>query len=197
VGLSDSGGTTPWAKDFRIGVSLPLPWYGVTMGVTYLNNDSAGITPTYSMISGSNAAISTRYPDGISTAGGASQTRRIASRPAPPCPTQFGCVPGAFVLPASVNFLHTGASTAAFTIDMYPGGRVRRERLNQVDLKLSKTFRVRNVSILPTLEAYNLFNADTIFGYQSGTYATSGGTYLIPSATLQSRIIGFGAQVRW
>jgi hypothetical protein len=204
VGLSDQGGSTPWAKDFRLGVSLPLPWYGVTLGLSYLNNDSGNIVPTYSIIPGS-GATGTRYPDGGTAPTNASFTRKIANQPAPPCPTAFGCVPGAFVIPSACTttcspgqYVNPGAAaTSTVTINMYPSGRIRRERLNQVDLKLSKTFRVRNVSILPTLEAYNLFNKDTIFGYASGTFATSGGNYLVPSATLQSRIIGFGAQGRW
>jgi hypothetical protein len=203
-GPGDPGGSVPWAKDFRIGVSMPLPWYGVNLGVTYLNNDTGGITPTYSIIPGS-GLTGTRYPDGLSTPGSSSATRKIASSPAPPCPQEYGCSPGAFVIPSACTttcapgqFVNVGAaSTSTVTISTHAGGRVRRERLHQVDLKVSKTFRVQNFSILPTLEVYNLFNEDTIFGYQSGTYATSGGNYLIPSATLQSRIIGFGAQVRW
>jgi hypothetical protein len=195
----DEGGRTPWAKDFRLGVSMPLPWYGVTMGVSYLNNDSGAITPTYSIVPGSSAALSTRYPDGISTPGGASATRKIANQPAPACPAP--CPAGGFVLPS--GFILPSGSTL-HTVNLTTGSsvagtrsRIRRERLNQVDLKVSKTFRFGAVSVLPTFEAYNLFNDDNIFGWASGTFASSVGNYLVPAAILQGRILGFGAQVRW
>ena len=82
--------------------------------------------------------------------------------------------------------------------DLIPGGTVRRERLNQLDVKLSKTFRVKAVSILPTFEAANIFNQDKIGAVSgAGVYATTGGTYQIPSSVVQSRIMGFGVQVRW
>ena len=75
---------------------------------------------------------------------------------------------------------------------------MKRERLNQLDLRVSKTFRVSKISILPTLEVGNLFNQDKIGSYASSIYATTtGSNYLVPNGVLQSRIIGFGAQVRW
>ena len=36
----------PWAKDFRIGATLPIRW-GVTMGLTFKNNDEGALTTTY------------------------------------------------------------------------------------------------------------------------------------------------------
>jgi hypothetical protein len=208
-GLTDSGGAIPFAKDFRLGISLPLPWYGINLGMTYQNNDSGGIAPLYSLVPRAAGATVTRYPDGLVIAptnpldprtGSASFNRLIAGRPAPACPTDFGCVPGDPVLPTT--WLGTGVSTvSAFTVGLYPAGRVRRERQNQVDLKLSKTFRIGNASILPTVEVANLFNDDGIFGYSivpnGATYGITSGVYMVPASTLQSRIIGVGAQVRW
>jgi hypothetical protein len=212
----DIGGMTPLAKDLRLNASLPLPWYGITFGATYQNNDGGSITPLYSIVPGS-GATGTRYPDGLTyeptipgnaSTGGASRTRLIAGQPAPPCPTTNGCVPGAFVLPvtcattgttcAADAFINPGAaSTSTVTYTIGAPGRFRRERQNQIDLKFSKTFRVGNFSILPQVDLYNITNEDTIFGYDSATYATSTGTYLRPSSVSQGRIVGVGAQVRW
>jgi hypothetical protein len=207
-GVSDPGGALPFAKDFRLGISMPLPWYGINLGMTYQNNDSGGIASIYSIVPPGAGATVTRYPDGLVIAptnpadprtGSASFNRLIAGQPAPACPTQAGCVPGGNVLPAT--WLGTGTSTlSAVTVALYPSGRVRRERQNQVDLKLSKTFRIGNTSILPTLEVANLFNDDAIFGYNivgGATYGITSGVYMVPVSTLQSRIIGVGAQVRW
>jgi hypothetical protein len=90
-----------------------------------------------------------------------------------------------------------GATTTTISRDLIPNGFIKRERLDQVDLKVSKTFRFSSVSVLPTLEVGNLFNQDKIGGYASNIYGTTGGTYQVPNIVLQSRIIGFGAQVRW
>jgi len=220
--VADQGGRTPLAKDFRLGVSLPLPWYGVNLGVNYLNNDEGSfsvldpltLTSTLSNLTFNPATCgngTTRYPDGLtgctnasggSAVGsdaivyGSSNTRKIATATSPACPTAYGCVPGSPVTPITRTFL-AGATATTASRQLFPDGRIRRERLNQLDLKVSKTFRVSNFSILPTVEAANVFNQAKINAISSATYATTGGTYGIPSSVLQSRIIGVGAQIRW
>jgi hypothetical protein len=210
----DPGGTMPWSKDFRLGVSLPLPWYGINLGVSYLNNDEGGVGMSYSVVysnTGFQPATclggATRYPDGITTcAGGAatdavvqgvSRNQKIASQfTTPACPATYGCVPGAIVAPGYIG----GVGSTNFSVDLLPGGattRNKRERLNQLDLKVSKTFRFGNVSVLPTLEVGNLLNQDQIQGYTSDNYGNNDGTYMVPSVLLQSRIVGVGVQVRW
>jgi hypothetical protein len=100
---------------------------------------------------------------------------------------------GAPVLP---NFILPQGATS-LTVTLTPPGSLRRERLRQLDLKLSKTFRSGGLSIGPTLDVYNLFNADKIFNYQSLNYANTAGTYLVPNAILLGRVVGMGALVRW
>jgi len=223
------GGRFPLAKDFRVGVSLPLPWYGVNLGVNYLNNDEGSFSvldPITFTTTVSNAGFAvatcsggtTRYTDGLTGCAvpgggpvtgtapiilGTSNTRKIATAPAPACPTAYGCVPGSPVVnpsaPPSILSDTYGAATT-FSRALFPGGRVRRERLNQLDLKISKTFRVKTLSILPTFEAANILNQDKIAAVASSTYAATSvgqGTYAVPSSILQSRILGFGVQVRW
>ena len=177
----------PIAKDFRIVASLPIR-YGVTLGITYLNNDEGAFQPTYAIVPGTSAAA-TRYPDGA-----ANSTRKVANQPAPSCPTHAGCVPGAPVLPSGF-ILPLGATS--ITVPLEPPGVTRRERLQQLDLRLSKTFRVDRLTIGPTLDVYNALNSDKIFNYQSANYANTSGTYLVPSTILLGRVIGLGASVRW
>ena len=176
----------PWAKDFRVGASLPL-WWGVTLGVTYKNNDEGALTTTYAIVPGAGAAA-TRYPDAAATS-----SKKVAGQPAPACPTQDGCRPGAFVLPSFI--LPQG--TTFLTLTLTPPGTVRRERLQQLDFKMSKTFRSRGWTFGPTLDVYNAFNSDKIFNYQSTSYANTAGTYLVPSTILLGRVIGTGLLVRW
>lgn len=176
----------PWAKDFRVGASLPL-WWGLTLGLTYKNNDEGAQTTTYAIVPGT-GATATRYPDGA-----VGSTRKVAGQPAPPCPTQAGCVPGALVLPSFI--LPQGATS--MTITLTPPGTVRRERLKQFDLKLSKTFKHRGLTFGPTVDVYNVFNSDKVFNFQALTYANTAGTYLVPNTILLGRVIGMGLLVRW
>ena len=74
---------------------------------------------------------------------------------------------------------------------------VRGERLNQLDLKFSKTFKVGRTTISPNLEAFNINNTDKVITYGSTSYAISTGTYLKPNSITQGRILGIGASVRW
>jgi hypothetical protein len=219
--LGDSGGRQALAKDFRLGVSLPLPWYGVNLGVNYLNNDEGAfqvVDPlnfTVTLAGAVNTTTcsggATRYTDGLTgcssvTGGtpgaadpiivGTSNARRIATAPAPACPTTYGCTPGALAwAPPTGVVAPTGATT--ITRQIVPDGRIRRERLNQLDMQVSKTFRFNSVSVLPTLSVGNLFNQAKIGAISSAIYATTTSNYAVPSSILQARIIGVGVQVRW
>lgn len=177
----------PYAHDFRM--TFNVPYKGFNIGIVYLNNDEGSDDTSYSIIPGSSAATSTTYPTGA-----ANSTRKISGQPAPPCPTTFGCVPGAFVLPSGF-ILPTGSTT--LTLPLIPVGSNRSERLYQVDLRVSRTLKFGNVRVLPTLDIGNLFNSDHIIDYVSQGYATSAGTYLVPDDILLGRVIGIGATVKW
>jgi hypothetical protein len=71
------------------------------------------------------------------------------------------------------------------------------DRINQLDLKASKTFRMMNgrVSVAPSVEVFNLINPDQIVSYVSTGYATA--SYLRPNSIVQGRIIGVSVQTRW
>ena len=83
------------------------------------------------------------------------------------------------------------------TIPLIPAGHNRSERLNQLDLRISKAIKFRNMRIQPTLDIGNVFNSDHIIDFVSQGYATSSGTYLVPDDILLGRVIGVGATVKW
>jgi hypothetical protein len=126
------------------------------------------------------ARNSTRYPDG-------SAAYLAANQPAPACPAP--CPAGQIVLP--------NLGPATLTVPLRPDEQVRIQRLNQIDLKLAKTFTVRGVTIAPNFEAFNLNNSSKIITYASTAYAISAGSYLRPNSVVQGRIIGVGTSVRW
>ena len=77
-----------------------------------------------------------------------------------------------------------------------PPSAARVERINQLDIKLQKNFRINRFTVSPVLEIFNLNNSDAIISYVS-TSALSGAGYLKPNSIMQPRIIGLGANVRW
>jgi hypothetical protein len=107
--------------------------------------------------------------------------------PFPSCPSP--CAPGSLVF--------TGLTPANATVALFPTGSkgYRAERLNQLDIKVSKTFRMGSVRISPAFEAFNINNADTVISYSSTNYGTTG--YLSPNSILQGRILGVGTSVKW
>jgi hypothetical protein len=82
-------------------------------------------------------------------------------------------------------------------VTLFPSGTEgnRNERLNQLDLKVSRNFSFGKVRVSPTFEAFNITNSDTVISYTSTAYGNA--SYLVPNSILQGRILGIGAQVRW
>ena len=188
------GQQIPYAANVRLNASYPLPWWGVTVSATFQSNDGGARPLTYSIVR-SGATVSTRYPDG-------SNAFLAAGVPVAACPSP--CTAGA-ALP-NLTLASFGAEAASGTpgnvgsgsqLPLAPWGSVRYERLNQLDLKLSKTVRVRGVSISPSIEAFNINNSDKVITVASNSYAVSGGAYLRPNSIVQGRIIGVSVQTRW
>jgi carboxypeptidase family protein len=102
------------------------------------------------------------------------------------CPAP--CPAGAIILPATFQ-------PAALTVQLVDQDRVYTERINQLDLKLSKTFKVGRISVSPTLEAFNVNNSDAVVSYVSTNVLAA--SYLRPNSILQGRIIGVGTNLRW
>jgi hypothetical protein len=75
------------------------------------------------------------------------------------------------------------------------------DRINQLDLRLTKSVAIGRLKILPQLEVFNVFNANPVILQRSTDYsiatATAPATYNQPSGILNGRFIGLGAQLRW
>jgi hypothetical protein len=113
--------------------------------------------------------------------------RRGVSRYPSTCPAP--CPAGAIIGPTAIQ----GQTT--LTMNLVSPQTVHVERITQFDIKLAKTFRVGRVSVLPTLEIFNLNNSDAIVTYQSTDILSQ--QYLAPNTIMQPRMLGVGATVRW
>jgi hypothetical protein len=76
-------------------------------------------------------------------------------------------------------------------LDVLPPATLYGERLNQVDLRVSKTVRIGRTTIRPTVSVYNLFNANTILQYNNRYNAL----WPAPTAILTARFVDVGVQV--
>jgi hypothetical protein len=169
-----TGHEIPFSVNGRLNVTYPLPWQGINVSASYQNNDGGSQTVSYQF------DRTTRYPDGVALKGPDGSAFPACVSP---------CAPGGLVF--------VGLTPASATVNLFPTGSkgYRNERLNQLDLKVSKTFRVGRIRISPAFEAFNINNADTIISYSSQNYATTG--YLSPNSILQGRILGVGTSVKW
>jgi hypothetical protein len=113
-------------------------------------------------------------------------TRGITRYPAA-CPAP--CPAGQIIMPAGVF------GQTSLTYYLEPARATFVERINQLDFKVSRTFRVGRVTVLPVLEVFNVNNSDAIISYVS-TNALAG-AYLAPNSIMQGRMYGFGVTTRW
>jgi len=107
--------------------------------------------------------------------------------------------PSAFIATTLGRGLAGGAANA--TLNLALPGAVYPERLNTVDLRLSKILRFGRTRSNVGIDLYNLFNANTgtafngTFGTMSATGAVSSTTWLRPTSILNARLVRFNATI--
>ncbi len=90
----------------------------------------------------------------------------------------------------------TVAGSQAHSLIPYQSGvsaTVFDQRLNQTDIRLTKSLRLGRGKIDGTFDVYNLLNART----PQAVITTYGATFMRPTAILGGRLFKFGAQVDW
>ena len=80
------------------------------------------------------------------------------------------------------------------TLDMARLGDVYPDRLNTVDMRVSKVLRIRRIRANVGFDLYNLFNANTGTAFNQN-FGTDGSTWLRPNAILNPRYARFNATV--
>jgi len=69
------------------------------------------------------------------------------------------------------------------------------DRINQLDLNFSKTIKMRNISIQPKIDFFNLLNVASVTNVLGLNYGTA--AYKQPSVVLNPRTFQLGAVVRF
>ncbi|MDR1990866.1 MAG: carboxypeptidase regulatory-like domain-containing protein [Acidobacteriaceae bacterium] len=166
----DTKNNIPFAKQFKIAGSYPLPWYGIQLSGSFQSNPGpSGSSFTTTQYIAANT--SARYP---------------ANCPAP-------CPAGQLVLPT--GFIGAPATSTSINIPLVAPNAYYIERINQLDLKVQKTFKVNHVTISPQFEMFNVNNSDAIISTISSNILAS--TYRFANSVMQPRMMGVGAQVKW
>ena len=109
-------------------------------------------------------------------------TRYPASCPAP-------CPAGQIVMPSDVF------GQTSLIMYLEPARATFVERINQLDFKVSRTFKAGRFSVLPVFEVFNVNNSDAIVSYVTTNALAA--TYLTPNSIMQGRMYGLGATIRW
>jgi hypothetical protein len=93
----------------------------------------------------------------------------------------------------------SSASTA--TVALIEPGSIYRNRLNQLDVRLARSFRVAGGRAQLQFDLYNAMNASTITA-QSNIYgatigANAGAPWQVPQAIMPARVVKFGVQMNF
>jgi hypothetical protein len=174
----DRENSVPFNKQFKVAGSYPLPW-GVQLSGSFQSNPSPNGTVGITAAS----IQSTTY-----MAATASSTYPTT------CPAP--CPAGARVLPTGAVFAGTASS---INIPLVAPNAYQLERINQLDFKVQKTFRVNRVQISPQFEVFNVNNSDAVISVTTGGVGNNvlSPNYLFANSVMQPTIVGVGASVKW
>jgi len=99
----------------------------------------------------------------------------------------------AVIAPSLGRNLSAGANANA-TISVVTPGTLWGDRVQQLDVRLSRTFKTGRASIKGMVDLYNLMNANTITSLNYA-YGTTGAAWLTPLAILPARLMKLGVQI--
>ena len=90
-----------------------------------------------------------------------------------------------------------GAATcnATVLVDMIPYGSEFEDRLQQVDLRFTRSFQLARARVRGNLDFYNLFNAGDVLNMTTRHSGVNGGQWLRPIQILGGRMFKFSAQL--
>ena len=139
------------------------------------------------------ALASWNLPADVQVAAGFQSKPGLASQFA----TSFGVTANALfssaqIAPSLGRSLASGPN-GVVSINLATPGSILADRLYQFDVRGTKSFKTGRRSVKFIVDLYNVFNSGPALSL-TGTYGTTGAAWLIPTTTLQGRLLKFGAQ---
>ena len=173
-------GNVPIKYGIQIGFSFQsLPGYGFGTGA--LSGREGGPTgPT-----GQPSATQLNTPNGAGTVWLITPTTRYTATS--PCAAQGTC---------SVNQLvDPGMNVASLSVPLIAPNTEFGDRINQLDLNVSKMFKLQRFSIQPKIDLFNALNVSPVYAIRGLNYGTA--AYYQPQSILVGRVYQLGAIVRF
>jgi outer membrane receptor protein involved in Fe transport len=106
--------------------------------------------------------------------------------------TASEAVPSSQIAPSLGRSLAAGPNATA-TVQLIAPGTVYGDRVNQLDARLSRTWKIGRTRIQGQLNVYNLLNVGPVLAVNTAY----GPLWLTPTATLPGRMFKFGTQINW
>jgi hypothetical protein len=104
--------------------------------------------------------------------------------------------PNAVIAPALGRNLSAGA-TATKSVQLIEPGTLWAGYLNQLDLRVSKLFRVGRYRLRGDANLYNVFNNDFVNSVNTTFSTTAANQFMRPTNVLQGRLFKIGGQIEF
>ena len=104
-----------------------------------------------------------------------------------PCVAKGTCTVGQLVDP--------GMTVASLSVPLIAPNTEFGDRINQLDLNVTKTFKMRTISIQPKFDLFNALNHSPVYAVRGLNYGTA--AYLQPQSILVGRVFQLGAIVKF
>ena len=167
----DMQNDVPFSVQFKIAGNYPLP-FGIQLSGSFQSNQSPSGT-----FGTTTASIATSQYMAL--------TRGVTKYPAN-CPAP--CPAGAVILPSTFQ-------PATISVPLTAANGYFLERINQLDFKVQKNFKVSRVTVSPQLEVFNVNNSHAMISTVSNNVLST--SYRYVNSLMQPRMFGVGAQVKW
>jgi hypothetical protein len=181
----------PFRSQFKVAGSMPVK-YGIQVGVAFQSlpgylygTSSVGALTGVSGPSGAPAAAQLAAPAGASTVWQIFPTTRYDA--SSPCVAQSKCTAGALVDP--------GMTQASLSVPLVAPMTEYGDRINQLDVNVSKTIKMNRFSVQPKIDFFNLLNVAPVTAVLGLNYGTA--AFKQPSVVLNPRTVQLGAIVKW
>ena len=173
-------GSIPTAYGIQVGFAFQsLPGYG--FGIGALSGREGGPTgPT-----GQPSATQLNTPNGTGSVWLITPTTRYTACPG--SSASQGCIVGALVDP--------GMTVSSLSVPLVAPNTEFGDRINQLDLNITKTIKIGRASVQPKFDLFNALNVSPVYAVRTLNYGTT--SYLQPQSILNGRVFQLGAILKF
>jgi hypothetical protein len=178
----------PFRTQFKLAGTVPLK-YGIVTSFAFqsLPGYLFGTSAQYALtgVSGPSGITTNNPPSGQSTVWLITPTTTYGA--SSPCVAQGTCAAGQRV--------DAGMNVSSLSVPLVAPMTEYGDRINQLDLNVSKTFKYGRASIQPKIDFFNLLNVSAVSSVRGLNYGTA--AYEQPSVVLNGRVFQLGAVIRF